>query len=327
VQCSDSLAQPTYSEHPSRLQSYMDGRPGFVPLPPGKTDEYVAVNAPYTVKKHKDALVYCLRNITKSTDPTDAVDFSQLASGDMEMSILTRGVATGEDVFGVISKLFGQWTVVAPSFPRVPQLIRIEGQLFRALIQESGSMFRFWILTLWCAICAVLGLQKSVRRVMAAAHAVGKHMASVRCEPGLSLEALYKRQRRHHDTLNTLWDVVMEVVFETRRKLGSLKTDLNVCMVHPAYSCGEKSPADGNVQWPSGFDVKKYSRTSLAPGRFERGQKQDACQFAYVVRNERALGLDALAKHLVMKKTLTKFKSTTLNSPVDSEVEVIEIDA
>jgi hypothetical protein len=316
----DSLAQPSVSEHPSGLQAYMDGRPGFAPIHPNLTDEYAAYHARYTCTKFKPALVYCLRNASKAHNDRNSVDFGSIGKEETEQAILSRGVAVGEDIHSIIEKLFGQWNTSTRGSPKTTQLIRVEAQLFRSLLRENNSEQRLFILTLWVAVCVVLGLERSACAVMAAAHHVGTHMKSAKCKSGLSLEVLYKEQRFFHDRLNECWDDVLNIVFETRAKLGSLKGDLKICMLHPAYSCPEKVSSMGQQSLVLKNDAwKQKERVSLFPERFSCGPVADAEGHARVVRNEKGFGLDTLVQHCTMRSVLEKHRERAGKHEVEEE--------
>jgi hypothetical protein len=269
----------------------MDGRPGFDIIHPDRTDEYVEFHAPHTVKKHKAALVYYFKSLVQGVSPEKGFDVSGLSENQIQECILSRGVATGEDVSVVFSDLFGQWNTAPTGYPRIPLLLRVEFQVFRALLRCHDSLARMWVLTMWMAIVGVLGLESSVRRMLPAVHKVGLLTASPKCDPHRSLSVVYWQQRQHHNALNIEWDSVMRAVFTVRLRFGNFRGDLSACLLHPAYQCGEVLPQDGGCDWESGQYSNDLGEKVLFPNRFSAQGHRDPEGFARTVRNERAVGL------------------------------------
>lgn len=303
----------------------MDGRPGFAPIQPDRTDEFVCFHAAHTVKKHKAALVHLFRKIVSSPQLKEGVDLSSVSGSQLRDVVLHRGVASGEDVQTVFANLFGQWNTSPTHYPRTPLLLSVEFQLFRCLLVENDAVSRIQVLCLWMAVVAVLGMEMSVRRMMPVVHRAGLHMASPVCSPHTSLEALYKQQRRHHDNANLNWDAVMHCVFVARHFFGNVRSDLRGCLLHPVYGCGEVSQ-DGGCDWKEGQYSTQLGEVVLSPGRFDSSGRQDPEGFARTVRNERAVGLQGWYREVNKGGTSGKKDHQVFINEMTGAVNVVVID-
>jgi hypothetical protein len=115
-------------------------------------------------------------------------------------------------------------------------VLRAEGQLFRCMLSTSDSAQRLYLLVAWCWVVSLCGFESEVVTILALAHDIGTHMASLEDKP-TRLKHHFLRAFEFTEMLNHKWAILLTHVFSLRKPLSAFAKDLVLCQYHLPFKC------------------------------------------------------------------------------------------